>query len=223
LTHTHLKPYTAAQRIARHVRFCLHAPRNWIFSAIHGLGYDPTWRFFGLPHIFNARGHGRITIGRRFKAISRIANNSVGVFQPVILKCFAGATLRIGDDVGISGSTVSATVRIEIGSRVLIGSGCLITDSDAHPVHPDGRVTGKGRVAPVMIEDDVFLGARCIVLKGVSIGQGSVIGAGSVVSRSIPPFSIAAGNPAQVVGDSRHAPGGASAGARSGSDIEDSP
>jgi len=110
----------------------------------------------------------------------------------------------IGNNVGISGCTISASVSITIGNHVLVGSGAIITDGDAHPVDPDERRTGMTGVrAPVVVEDDVFIGARSIILKGVTIGRGSVIGAGAVVARDVPPYSVAVGNPARIVGNSR--------------------
>jgi acetyltransferase-like isoleucine patch superfamily enzyme len=116
-----------------------------------------------------------------------------------------GAIISIGDDTGISSSTISAQKSIAIGSRVLIGSGCLITDTDHHPVDvapKERRYSGLPaleKAKEVVIEDDVFIGARTIVLKGSRIGSGSVIGAGSVVAGDIPKNSIAAGNPCRVV------------------------
>ena len=58
--------------------------------------------------------------------------------------------------------------------------------------------------APILIEDDAFIGARSIILKGVTIGKGSIIGAGAVVTRNVPEYSIVAGNPAKVIGDVRN-------------------
>jgi acetyltransferase-like isoleucine patch superfamily enzyme len=89
-----------------------------------------------------------------------------------------------------------------IGSNILIGSGCVISDSDSHPVLPSERNDHtKTKTKPVVIEDDVFIGARSIILKGVTIGKGSVIGAGSVVTKSIPEYTIAGGNPAKIIKD----------------------
>jgi acetyltransferase-like isoleucine patch superfamily enzyme len=78
----------------------------------------------------------------------------------------------------------------------------VVVDTDFHPLDPLER---KGRpqnakTAPVLIEDDVFIGMNCLILKGVTLGKGCVIGAGSVVTRTVPSMSIAAGNPARVVG-----------------------
>jgi acetyltransferase-like isoleucine patch superfamily enzyme len=133
--------------------------------------------------------------------VSSWRENSLGVFQPVILKTVRpGAILEIGDDVGISGASISASESIRIGNRVLIGSGALITDSDAHALAASERFYGSNtRTAPVVIEDEVFIGARTIILKGVRIGKGSVIGAGSVVARDVPAGVIAGGNPCQVI------------------------
>ena len=89
-----------------------------------------------------------------------------------------------------------------IGNNVLIGSGCLISDTDSHPIDWEDRFydrNEKTRKAPIVIKDNAFIGARSIILKGVTIGEGAVIGAGSVVSKDVPHYSIVCGNPARVV------------------------
>ena len=91
-----------------------------------------------------------------------------------------------------------AAVSVSIGHRVMLGSGVIVADTDFHPVGVPGRryvPSSDASSAAVKIEDDVFLGVNSIVLKGVTIGCGSVIGAGSVVSGDIPPGVVAAGNP----------------------------
>jgi acetyltransferase-like isoleucine patch superfamily enzyme len=189
----------------RWIRCAGYAPfwvRDWVFCFVHGLPWHPSWRFRGLPHVQRMRGSRlNVKIGTHFTACSRSSHNSIGVFQRVILKTNSPhAQLIMGDHVGISGCSIAATERIEIGNYVLIGSGCLITDSDAHALDPlERRRSGGYKTAPIIIEDDVFIGTRSIILKGVRIGRGSVIGAGSVVTRNIPPMVIAAGNPCQVV------------------------
>lgn len=78
----------------------------------------------------------------------------------------------------------------------------MITDTDFHPLAPEGRRYRselEAQAEPVEIGDDVFVGARAIILRGVTVGEGSVVGAGSVVTRDIPAYSVCAGNPARVI------------------------
>ena len=170
----------------------------------HGIHWQWDYRFYGLPFI-QTRKRGSIRIGKRFIAVSSNSKNSLGVTQPVILKTLRDeATISIGDDVGISGCTISASNRITIGNQVLIGTGVIITDSDAHAINPENRrYGGVAKTEPVVIEDNVFIGARAIILKGNTIGAGSVVGAGSIVTHDVPPYTIVAGNPARVIGDKR--------------------
>ncbi|MCB9103918.1 MAG: acyltransferase [Anaerolineales bacterium] len=114
----------------------------------------------------------------------------------------AGAVLRLGNHCGLTGAVVVAARRVEIGDRVLLGANCTVTDTDFHPLAPGDRQQDilAGATAPVVIEDDVFIGMHSLILKGVTIGRGAVIGAGSVVTRDVPPGIIVAGNPARRVG-----------------------
>ena len=83
-----------------------------------------------------------------------------------------------------------------------IGSGCLITDTDSHPLSYEDRIAddkSKTISIPIHILEGSFIGARSIILKGVTIGRHSVVGAGSVVTKSVPDNSVVCGNPAVVV------------------------
>jgi acetyltransferase-like isoleucine patch superfamily enzyme len=174
--------------------------RDASMCMVWGLQWHPTWRFYGLPRI-QTRTRGSIRIGTHFSANSHWRYNAVGIFQPVTLKTVTyEATITIGRNVGVAGCTISAAERIVIDDDVLIGAGCLIADSDFHPIaYEDRDIPEKTLNAPVHICAGAFIGARAIVLKGVTIGRGAVIAAGSVVSRDIPPGVIAAGNPARVI------------------------
>lgn len=160
-----------------------------------------SWLLRGRPLIIKRR-HSTIIIGERWTACSLPKYNSIGVIQRVLVRtCEHDAVIRIGDDVGMSGCTISAHKSITIGNHVLIGSGVLITDSDAHSRDIKARRMGVGGDSrPVVIEDDVFVGARAIILKGVKLGRGAIVGAGAVVSKNVPEYCIVAGNPAKVVG-----------------------
>ncbi len=110
------------------------------------------------------------------------------------------AVVTVGEGTSFSNNVqVIAEKSVSIGRRCLIGDAVLIFDSDFHHLSAEGRHTLPGAVAPVVLEDNVFVGSRAIILKGVTIGKDSVIGAGSVVVSSIPPGVIAAGNPAKVI------------------------
>jgi len=106
--------------------------------------------------------------------------------------------IQIGDCVLMSpGSRVSASDEIVIGDGVMLANGVYITDSDWHTIYD--RTVRDERVTPVHIGDNVWLGDHSIVLKGVTIGENSVVAARAVVSRDVPANVVVAGNPAKVV------------------------
>lgn len=106
--------------------------------------------------------------------------------------------IAIGDYVLISpGTQIIASESISIGSNTMFASGCYVSDSDWHDTYDRTRELDKH--APIVIGENCWFGVRAIVCKGVTIGDNSIIGAGSVVTRDIPANCIAAGNPARVV------------------------
>jgi acetyltransferase-like isoleucine patch superfamily enzyme len=164
--------------------------------------------FLGFP-IISRTGGSQIHIGTKSVLISTSAATALGVRSRIVLRTLRpGARIEIGDDAGISGSTICAAVSVVIGKRCLIGADCMIFDTDFH----NHQVLGSDALprrysrpdwpaisAPVQIGDDVFLGTRTIVCKGVTIGNGTIVAAGSVVSKNLPANCIAAGVPAKVV------------------------
>lgn len=112
-----------------------------------------------------------------------------------------GGNVLIGNNVGMSSPCIWVRDSLTIGNNVNIGGNCIIMDNDVHQINYIERKANKGKVksAPIVIEDDVWLGTNVMVLKGVTIGARSIIGAGSVVTKSIPADCIAAGNPARVI------------------------
>ena len=109
------------------------------------------------------------------------------------------------------GASVTCADQIRIGDNVLIAQQAIIADTDNHSIYFEQRKNdlmqwreykhdwSSHPSAPVIIEDGAWIGARCMILKGVTIGARAVIGAGSVVTKSIPADVIAAGNPARVI------------------------
>ena len=107
-----------------------------------------------------------------------------------------GGYLKIGNNNFINGAIISATTRVVIGNNCKFGPFSMIIDSDFHNVKDHNL---EGESGDIIIEDDVWIGAKATILKGVTIGKGSVVAVGSVVTKSIPPNSIAAGVPAKVI------------------------
>lgn len=154
-----------------------------------------------IPGKVHISGNGNITIGSNLYFSSGDGVNPVCSNLHGTLHVDEGGKLVIGDNVGMSSTRIWAHRSIIIGNHVNIGGGVFITDTDAHPISWYKRREGNENTlsAPVVIEDDVWIGAQVIVLKGVTIGARSVIGAGSVVTHSIPPDSLAVGSPCRVV------------------------
>ncbi len=108
----------------------------------------------------------------------------------------------------MSGAVVCAASQIEIGEGTLIGDGAMIIDNDFHELSPAGwREASPSNARPIKIGREAFIGARAIILKGVTIGDRAVVGAGAVVTRDVPANCVAAGNPASIrakrTGDSK--------------------
>lgn len=161
------------------------AARYYLRSAA-SLG--PRTRLWGRPAIHN---QGKLVIGDRVRLLSTPATLQIDVAP--------GAELTIGDRVFINyGCSIGATLNISIGARTLFGPHVIVMDNDFHTLDPDRRdETPPSK--PIVIGENVWLCARAIVLRGVTIGEGSVIGAGSVVSRDIPPRVLAAGSPIKII------------------------
>ena len=180
-----------------------------------GLPFNKTWDIKGrlyvnrnswlLRKLHPEIKKGTISIGNNFKCNNKLSSNSVGIFQPCFFNISAsGSKIIIGENVGISGSTINATTTISIGDNTIIGSGCLITDTDSHPILLEHRLLPNGggyyiKRQSITIGKGVFVGARCIIMKGVTIGDGAVIGAGSVVTKDVPANAIVAGNHAKLI------------------------
>ena len=155
----------------------------------------------GWPIITTAP-NSSIAIGARFVATSMSRFTALGVRHPVVIRTLApGAKITIGDDVGLSGTTICAVQSVTIGKDCLFGADVTIVDTDFHPLAPEGRRYAPIEAAasrPCVIGDNVFIGGGTYILKGSEIGDNSVIGSNSVVTGKIPANCIAARNPAKL-------------------------
>ena len=159
------------------------------------------WRCYGLPIIQRHR-RSQLRIGRNMELRSTPASNPLGPNHPVIISTRRpGAALIIGDDFGMTGGSLVCDQSITIGDRVWVGANSVISDTDFHPLDPEHRRTDPldANTAAVTIADDVFIGMNALILKGVNIGAGAVVAAGSVVTRDVPARTVVAGNPAKVI------------------------
>jgi maltose O-acetyltransferase len=134
---------------------------------------------------------GELTVGSRARIVSTIV--------PVELFVGEQARMEIGSNVYINyGCSIAALKHVRIGDDCSIGTYVIIMDNNFHHIEPDRR-DERPESSPVVLEENVWLGSRVIVLPGVTIGRDSVVAAGSVVTRDIPPRSLAAGSPARVI------------------------
>lgn len=139
-------------------------------------------------------------IGPNITAGRHVHINAARGYPVKLCVWFEGTRLGkidVGDYVLISpGSQIISSIGISIGAGTMLASQVYISDSDWHGTYD--RTTEAGQAAPIAIEENVWLGLRSVVAKGVRIGRNSIIGAGAVVTHDIPPNVIAAGNPATV-------------------------
>jgi acetyltransferase-like isoleucine patch superfamily enzyme len=149
--------------------------------------------------------------GIRTRPPSQLVIGEGSIFEGAIVSDRDGSCVVIGAHTFIGNSKIVTAERVEIGDDVLISWGCTIVDHDSHALQwskRQGDVRGFYRgekdwthvnVRPVKICDKVWMGFNVIVLKGVTIGEGAVVAAGSVVTRDVPAFTLVAGNPARVI------------------------
>jgi len=180
-------------------------PFNRFHFLLNGIPWGRGWRLYGVP-ILQKHRRSKMQFGDRLSLRSTVRSNPLGANHPVILCTWqAGSLLQVGDDFAMTGGTICASERVVIGDRVTVGANSTNVDTDLHPLSPDHRLAqpqGAGSSA-VVIEDDVFIGMNCLILKGVTVGRRSVVGAGSVVTQSVPAGVIVGGNPAKVIRENK--------------------
>jgi acetyltransferase-like isoleucine patch superfamily enzyme len=172
-----------------------------ISQLIYGnrLNVGSSFRVWGKIR-FLILGVGSITIGNNFHAVSSRKRSVITLFTPCHISVIGNAIINIGNNVSLNGTTITSRNKVCIGDNTQIGPNTIIIDNDGHPIWPpEDRWSKKGPSAPIVIQNDVWIGMNCIILKGVTIGYGSVIAAGSIVIKDVEPNSLYAGNPAKKI------------------------
>lgn len=155
-----------------------------------------TFRGFTVVYAFKGSS---IIWGRRILVNSAPLSNLAGMQQRSILIARDGGTIRLGNDISISGTTIYSLCSIEIGDRSIIGANTIVMDNDFHPLDAVFRQMDNRemiRRKPVRIGEDCFIGMNVIICKGTILGDRCIVGAGSVVGGEFPPDSVITGNPA---------------------------
>ena len=180
---------------------------QWIVTyckfKLNRITFIPDFTSNGIP-ITAISLKSKVIFGKNFVMNNGMYYNMIGRQQPCFFIVPYGGLLKIGDNVGISSTAFVCWNTIEIGNNVKIGGGSVIYDTDFHSLdykermkYPENRNLAK--TAPVIIKDNVFIGTNCTILKGVTIGENAIIGACSVVTKTIPSNEIWAGNPAKFI------------------------
>jgi acetyltransferase-like isoleucine patch superfamily enzyme len=190
--------FKAFRKIYRILISSIYTPIAYILFYLNNVEIKSGLKAAGLLKIDVTR-RGKVNIGQNLHVNSGDNFNIIGRQQKTIF--WVEGELIIGDNVGMSSTAIICDHQITIGNNVTIGGGVCIYDTDFHNLDPIIRTdkSGDKKTAiklPVRIEDNVFIGAHSTILKGVTIGENSVVGACSVVAKNIPPNEIWAGNPA---------------------------
>lgn len=202
--------YVKALRFCSKICSSLYIGWNKIYFFLNNIKYGKNFRVFN--HLYLKIHVGALVqIGNNCTIMSGAGLNPLSRNIKTCIYVGKKATLKLGNDVGISSSTLLVKESVSIGNSVAIGADCIIMDTDAHNLDWKIRCSEEtneygesvdmvtAASAPIVIEDNVLVGARCIILKGVTIGARSIIGSGSIVTKDIPSDCIAAGNPCKVI------------------------
>lgn len=167
-----------------------------------GILIGSNFKIIGVPMI-DLKNNSYLEIGNNVTLTSQNKGYHLNMHSPVkILIDRDNAKVTIGNHTRIHGTCIHAYCSVSIGDNCLIAANTQIIDGSGHDLsfdNPANRINTKGSAKPITIKDNVWIGANCIILPGVNIGAGSVIAAGSVVTKDVPPMSLAGGNPAKII------------------------
>lgn len=172
---------------------------NYIMLKIYKINLGNNVKINGKLFV---RNKGTININDNVKINSKYAANPIG--GQVVTSFFVkeNAKLTIGNGVGLSNTAICVFESVNIEDNVFIGGDCKIYDTDFHSTNYYKRISSNDdnvKTAPIRIKKGAFIGSSCIILKGVTIGKYSIVGAGSLVTRNIPDGEIWGGNPIRFI------------------------
>ncbi|WP_397445423.1 acyltransferase [Polaribacter sp. R77954] len=193
--------YKAFRKIKGRLFNPIYTPVAKLMFYLNNVKYGKSLKVGGLLKVRVTR-RGRVSIGDYLQINSGSNFNLIGRQQKTIL--WVEGELSIGNNVGMSATALICNHKISIGNDVKLGGGVCIYDTDFHHLDPEIRKNPMldkklAQKAPVVLKDNVFIGAHSTILKGVTIGKNAVVGACSLVSKSIPENQIWAGNPAKFI------------------------
>ena len=167
--------------------------------SINGIKYGKN--FMSCGTILFRRYGGEMIIGDNVSINSHLIADPIGGQTKTIFCVCEGAKLIIGNNVGISNTAIFAQKEVMVDDEAVIGAGVKIYDTDFHSPIADYRMNDNTHIksSSVRIGKRSFIGGHSIILKGVTVGEEAVVGAGSVVTHDIPPHEIWAGNPAKLI------------------------
>jgi acetyltransferase-like isoleucine patch superfamily enzyme len=184
--------------IRMRMRVCIFTP--WVRFKLWFWGVKVGRRLVCHGNVY-INNRGIIDIGDDVILSSGWIANPVGSAQSMVFQVQKGAILRIGSKCGISNTVICCKQSIILKDGVFIGGGCSIYDNDFHSLYFKDRLSNQGNIKslPIIIKQGAWVGGHCILLKGVTVGKNSVIGAGSIVTKNIADNVIAAGIPAKKI------------------------
>lgn len=188
-------------KLIKRVRNRLSSYYNLLRLKMYGVEHGTHCVIHGKLYI-NLFSTAKVKIGDNLYFSSGWGINALCANKRGVIYATENANITIGNNVGMSSVVLWAHESITIGDHVKIGGNSILIDTDSHNMDylvRRGQYTDWGVSKPIVIEDDVFIGVNCIILKGVTIGARSIIAAGSVVTKSIPADCVAGGNPAKVI------------------------
>lgn len=172
---------------------------------LKGVSMGKHMRFCGRI-IFKIERNSKVRLGSYTVLSGGMFINALGCNRGCCIHVDEGAELSIGNYCGLSDVTLRARKKIIIGNYVMVGANTIFNDSNSHSLdyierRKERKIGDGGNIThqPIVVKDDVFIGSNCIICKGVTIGERSIIAAGSVVVKDVPSDEVWGGNPARFI------------------------